>query len=62
MISDDPIGKRGTAYMNESRGDEYTSTKVLAEEEDLGRDAQPLDLLCYHRETGACSTGKEDND
>ena len=37
-----------------NRGNEDTSTKVLAEEEDLGRDLEALDLLCGNGETSTC--------
>lgn len=48
--------------MNESSSDQDTGTKVLAEEEDLGRNLHPLDLLRNHRETGAEDGGTEHND
>ena len=50
------------AYMNESSSNQDTGTKVLAEEEDLGRNLHPLDLLRNHRETGAEDGSSEHND
>lgn len=38
-------------YMDESSGDQNTSTEVLAEEEELRWDLHPLDLLCHDWET-----------
>jgi hypothetical protein len=48
--------------MNECSGDQNTGTKMLAEEEDLGWDVHPLDLLRYYRETASSDTGREDDD
>lgn len=48
--------------MNESRSNQNTGTKVLAEEEDLRGNLHPLDLLGNHWETTATNGSKEDND
>ena len=37
-----------------NRGNEDTSTKMLAEEEDLGRDLEGLDLLRSNGEASTC--------
>ena len=48
--------------MNEGSSNQDTGTKVLAEEEDLGRNLHPLDLLRNHWEAGAEDGGNEHND
>ena len=41
-------------YMDEGRCDEYACTEVLAGEEDLWRDPDPLDFLGHHWKAGSC--------
>ena len=48
--------------MDKSSGDQNTGTEMLAEEEDLGWDVHPLDLLRYYRETTSSDTGRENDD
>ena len=48
--------------MNKGGGDENTGAKVLAREEDLLRDLQPLDPLRYHGKAGSKDGGSEDED
>jgi hypothetical protein len=48
--------------MNERSSNQDTSTKVLAEEEDLGGNLHPLDLLRNHRKSSTSYGGGEDND
>ena len=48
--------------MDKGSGDEHTSTKVLAEEEDLWWDLHPLDLLCHYWETSTEDGSNEHND
>lgn len=49
-------------HMNERGSDENTGTKMLAEEENLGRNFHPLDLLGDDRKATAAYRCNEDND
>ena len=48
--------------MDKGSSNQHTGTKVLGEEEDLGGDVQPLDLLRHNGETTSSNTGEEDDD
>jgi hypothetical protein len=48
--------------MDESSGDEDTSTEMLAEEENLRWDLHPLDLFSYDWKAATTDRGEEDND
>jgi hypothetical protein len=48
--------------MDESSSDKNTSTKVLAEEEDLRWDLHPSDLLCDDWKTATTNRGEEDDE
>ena len=40
-------------YMDESRGNQHSSTEMLAGKEDLGWDFDPANLLGHHWEAGS---------
>lgn len=48
--------------MDESSGNEDTSTEMLAEEEDLRWDLHPLDLFGYDWKAATTNRSEEDND